>query len=62
MSLDDDCLTMYLCFFFSFFTGILQLRWKDNTDEAVKMLNKAIKLDEKCEFAYETLGTIEVQR
>ena len=26
------------------------------------MLNEAIKIDETCEFAFETLATIEIQR
>ena len=30
--------------------------------KAVELITKALELDEKCEFAYETLGTIEVQR
>lgn len=29
---------------------------------ALKMLETAIEVDDKCEFAYETLGTVEVQR
>ena len=28
----------------------------------MELLEKALEIDEKCEFAYETLGTIEVQR
>lgn len=42
--------------------GLLQLQWKANIDKAVELMRNAIKLDEKCEFAYETLGTVEVQR
>lgn len=42
--------------------GLLQLQWNGNIDEALRYINDAIKLDDKCEFAYETLGTIEVQR
>ena len=30
--------------------------------KAVDLITKALEVDEKCEFAYETLGTIEVQR
>lgn len=29
---------------------------------AMEFFNKAIDIDDKCEFAYETLGTVEVQR
>jgi len=29
---------------------------------ALKYLEQAIQVDDKCEFAYETLGTVEVQR
>lgn len=42
--------------------GLLMLQWKGDIDKAVELMRKAIKLDEKCEFAYETLGTVEVQR
>uniref|UniRef100_A0A182Y5V8 Uncharacterized protein n=1 Tax=Anopheles stephensi TaxID=30069 RepID=A0A182Y5V8_ANOST len=42
--------------------GVLQLQWKGDFDEGVKLIKKAIQVDSKCEFAYETLGTIEVQR
>lgn len=42
--------------------GLLQLQWKADIEKAVEFMRNAIKLDEKCEFAYETLGTVEVQR
>lgn len=42
--------------------GLLTLQWKGDMNTAFKMLEKAIEVDEKCEFAYETLGTVEVQR
>lgn len=42
--------------------GLLQLQWEGKVDQAVSLIESAIKLDSKCEFAYETLGTIEVQR
>lgn len=42
--------------------GLLLLQWTGEIDKAVELMRKAIKLDEKCEFAYETLGTVEVQR
>jgi len=38
------------------------MSWKNDFEEPIKMLNDAIKLDETCEFAYETLATIEIQR
>jgi import receptor subunit TOM70 len=41
---------------------LLQLQWKQNVDEAVKIINQAIDTDDKCEYAYEVLGTLEVQR
>ncbi|XP_023238809.1 mitochondrial import receptor subunit TOM70-like [Centruroides sculpturatus] len=41
---------------------ILVLQWKQDINEAISLLNKAIELDSKCQFAYETLGSIEVQR
>ncbi|XP_012266858.2 mitochondrial import receptor subunit TOM70 [Athalia rosae] len=42
--------------------GLLQLQWNGNINKAIEYINKALKLDNKCEFGYETLGTIEVQR
>lgn len=42
--------------------GLLQLQWTGNVDKATEYINKALKIDDKCEFGYETLGTIEVQR
>jgi import receptor subunit TOM70 len=42
--------------------GIMQLQWNGDVHKAVEYMNTAIKVDEKCELAYETLGTIEVQR
>ena len=41
---------------------LLQLQWKQNVEEASRLINKALDVDDKCEFAYETLGTIEIQR
>lgn len=42
--------------------GLLLLQWKGDINAAVDLMKGAIKIDEKCEFAYETLGTVEVQR
>lgn len=42
--------------------GLLQIQWNSNIDKAIKYINMALKLDDKCEFGYEALGTIEVQR
>uniref|UniRef100_U5EUC8 Putative translocase of outer mitochondrial membrane complex subunit n=1 Tax=Corethrella appendiculata TaxID=1370023 RepID=U5EUC8_9DIPT len=42
--------------------GMLQLQWTGNIEKSVQLIRKAIEIDDKCEFAYETLGTIEVQR
>ena len=41
---------------------LLQLQWKQNMKEATAIINKAIELDPKCEYAYEVLGTLEVQK
>lgn len=38
------------------------MTWKNEFDEPIIMLNEAIKIDSTCEFAYETLATIEIQR
>lgn len=42
--------------------GILWLQWKGDIEKAVALMRKSIEIDEKCELAYETLGTVEVQR
>ncbi|XP_053694473.1 mitochondrial import receptor subunit TOM70 [Sabethes cyaneus] len=42
--------------------ALLQLQWKADLTAAVKLIEEAIKIDDRCEFAYETLGTIQVQR
>lgn len=42
--------------------GIMVLKQTRDVDKAVKLITKAIDTDSKCLFAYETLGTIEVQR
>jgi len=42
--------------------GLVALQSKGDVNLAVELISQAIRLDEKCEFAYETLGTIEVQR
>merc|ERR1712106_827139 len=42
--------------------GLVALQAKGDVARAVELIQSALELDEKCEFAYETLGTIEVQR
>lgn len=42
--------------------AIMMLQWRGDIDAAVTLLNRAIEVDPKCELAYETLGTVEVQR
>lgn len=42
--------------------GLLYLQWNGDIHKALEYLNKAIEVDDKCELAYETLGTIQVQR
>ena len=44
------------------FSSLLTLQWKQDLSEANKLIRKAIELDEKCDFAYETLATLEVQK
>ncbi|XP_051986934.1 mitochondrial import receptor subunit TOM70 [Xyrauchen texanus] len=42
--------------------GLLQLQWKQDLEMGLDLISKAIEIDNKCDFAYETMGTIEVQR
>lgn len=38
------------------------MTWKNEFEEPIQMLNQAIETDDTCEFAFETLATIEIQR
>lgn len=42
--------------------GLLYLQWRGDMEKATEMMEKGITVDPKCEFAYETLASIEVQR
>ncbi|XP_073826567.1 translocase of outer membrane 70 [Musca autumnalis] len=42
--------------------GIMSLQWKGDIALAIELMEKAIEIDDKCGLAYETLGTVEVQR
>jgi len=44
------------------YKALLLLQWKQDLDGANKLIRKAIELDDKCDFAYETLATLEVQK
>jgi len=43
------------------YKALLLLQWKKDKDGATELIRKAIDLDEKCDFAYETLASLEVQ-
>lgn len=45
-----------------FYRSLLHLQWKREFDEANRLIRQAIEIDDKCDFAYETLATLEVQR
>lgn len=45
-----------------YISSLLQLQWKQDLDLGLELISKAIEIDNKCDFAYETMGTIEVQR
>lgn len=42
--------------------GILRLQSENDSEKAIKLLEKALEIDDKCQFAYEMLGSLEVQR
>ncbi|OWK00537.1 TOMM70 [Cervus elaphus hippelaphus] len=56
INLEPDNATTYV------HKGLLQLQWKQDLDKGLELISKAIEIDNKCDFAYETMGTIEVQR
>ena len=41
---------------------LLVCQWKRDIEKAMKILKKAVSLDPKCDFAFETLATLQVQR
>lgn len=53
------CFCASVCFSTS---SLLQLQWKQDLEMGLELISKAIEIDNKCDFAYETMGTIEVQR
>lgn len=56
IKLQPSAATMYV------HRGIMQLQWNGDIEKAMNYMHKGIEMDEKCELAFETLGTIEVQR
>ncbi|KAL1139620.1 hypothetical protein AAG570_006602 [Ranatra chinensis] len=42
--------------------ALLELQWHSVVEKAIEYLEKAIQVDNKCEFAFETFATVEVQR
>lgn len=56
LKIDPENATLYV------HRGLLQLQWNGDANSACNLITKAMEIDDKCEFAYETLGTIEVQR
>lgn len=56
LSIDGSNATVYV------HKGLLYLQWTGDSEKAVKSMNTAIEKDPLCEFAFETLATVEVQR
>nr|XP_061803887.1 mitochondrial import receptor subunit TOM70-like [Nerophis lumbriciformis] len=62
IELEPDNATHYV------YKGLLQLRWKRDLDWASKselcldLIRKAIEIDNKCAFAYESMGCVELLR
>ena len=44
------------------FCSLLMLQWKSDSDKAVQIVQSALDIDPLCEYAYEILGTICVQK
>lgn len=42
--------------------ALLLLQWKGDIEKGMALLYQAIKVDDRCGFAYETLASVEVQR
>lgn len=43
------------------FSALVVLSWKSSIAEAFSFLDQALKIDSKCDYAYETLGTLYIQ-
>lgn len=43
------------------FLALVVLSWKSSINEAFEFLEQALKIDPKCDYAYETLGTLYIQ-
>lgn len=41
--------------------ALVVLSWKSSISEAFEFLDQALKIDPKCDYAYETLGTLYIQ-
>ena len=44
------------------YRALLYLQQTGDVSTAIENMNKAVKVDDKCEFAFETIGQIEIQR
>lgn len=44
------------------YKGMLMLQSRQDVEKAVELVTEAVEIDKKCDFAYETLATLEVQR
>lgn len=44
------------------FSSMLMLQSRQDVEKAAELVNEALVIDDKCDFAYETLATLEVQR
>ncbi|PFX33618.1 mitochondrial import receptor subunit TOM70-like [Stylophora pistillata] len=44
------------------YKGMLMLQSRQDVEKAVELVTEALEIDQKCDFAYETLATLEVQR
>ncbi|KAL9964039.1 hypothetical protein ACROYT_G027613 [Oculina patagonica] len=44
------------------YKGMLMLQSRQDVEKAAELVGEALAIDEKCDFAYETLATLEVQR
>uniref|UniRef100_H2YR21 Mitochondrial import receptor subunit TOM70 n=1 Tax=Ciona savignyi TaxID=51511 RepID=H2YR21_CIOSA len=56
IKIEPDNATLYV------HRGLLALQWKQDINTSVELISKALEIDSKCDFAHETMGTIEVQR
>jgi len=55
------CMSIFTVLKKIIFLALVALSWKNSISDAFDFLEQALKIDPKCDYAYETLGTLYIQ-